>query len=84
MKTKITILALFVALFGFASANAQGRGKYKHHKKYEKHAKKYYKHYKYDNRERNRRVVYGDYYGSRHGTVYYPQRRVVYYDKYAY
>ena len=78
MKTKITILALFVALFGFTSANAQSRGygKYKQHKEYEKYAKKYYKHHKYDNKYRNRDVVYKDYYGSRRGIAYYPPQRV--------
>lgn len=77
MKTKIIMLAFGFALFGFTSANAQGKGHGKYKAKANKEYKKYVKHNRHDDRyERDKRVVYrdkdDDYRRTRRGTVYYP------------
>ncbi len=70
MKTKITILTLVIALFGFTAANAQGKGhgKNKAHKDYEKAYKKNKKSYERDviYRDRNR----DDYYRKNKRVIY--------------
>lgn len=89
MKTKITILAFVIALFGFSAANAQGRGngkgKGKGNSSYAKMNKKN-KHYDRDviyrdDVRRTRDVIYRDrdrrndrvYRG---GNIYYPNQNV--------